>query len=56
MKPVIDLAENITLWFKSQAFFDYFNWYLAQPSGDYTGILIVFGVLVVAIILVVTLR
>jgi len=40
-------------WFKSQAFFDYFNWYLAQPSGDYTGVLIVLGVLVVAILILV---
>jgi len=40
-------------WFKSQAVYEYFNWYLAQPSGDYTGVLIVLGVLVVAILMLV---
>ena len=53
MQPLIILSENIMAWFKSQAFFDYFNWYLAQPSGDYTGVLIVLGVLVVAILILV---
>ena len=53
MQPLIILSENIMAWFKSQAVYEYFNWYLAQPSGDYTGVLIVLGVLVVAILILV---
>lgn len=53
MQPLIILSENIMAWFKSQAVYEYFNWYLAQPSGDYTGVLIVLGVLVVAILMLV---
>jgi hypothetical protein len=40
-------------WLKSQPVFDYFNWLLMQPSADYTGVLIVLGVIVVAILIVV---
>jgi len=53
VQPLIILSENIMAWFKSQAVYEYFNWYLAQPSGDYTGVLIVLGVLVVAILMLV---
>lgn len=53
MQPLIILAENIMAWLKSQPVFDYFNWLLMQPSADYTGVLIVLGVIVVAILIVV---
>jgi hypothetical protein len=56
MKPLIDLSESVLLWFKEQAFFEYFNWYLSQPSGDYTGVLIVFGVIVVGLLIVVVMK
>jgi len=56
VKPLIILAENILAWFKSQAFFEYFNWFLMQPSADYTGVLIVLGVVVVGLLIVVVMK
>ena len=56
MQPLIILSENIMAWFKSQAVYEYFNWYLAQPSGDYTGVLIVLGVIVVGILILVVMK
>jgi len=56
VQPLIILSENIMAWFKSQAFFEYFNWLLMQPSADYTGVLIVLGVIVVGILIVVVMK
>jgi hypothetical protein len=56
VQPLIMLAENITEWFKSQAFYDYFNWLLAQPSADYTGVLLVIGVIVAGLLIVVVMK
>jgi hypothetical protein len=53
VQPLIILSENIMAWFKSQEVYTYFNWYLAQPSADYTGVMIVLGVIVVAILIIV---
>ena len=53
MQPLIILAENIMAWLESQEVFIYFNWLLAQPSADYSGVLIVLGVLVVGLLVVV---
>jgi hypothetical protein len=50
---MIEFAENKLEWFKSTEFYDYFNWLLAQPSSDLSGVVIVGGVLVVVIIVAV---
>jgi tetrahydromethanopterin S-methyltransferase subunit E len=45
--------ENILAWFKSTNFYDYWNWLLSSPSSDISGIVILFGVLIVAIVIIV---
>lgn len=48
-----NFAESILEWIKTQRWFDYFNWLLAQPSSEATGIIMVVAVLVVAVVIVV---
>ncbi len=49
-------AEAIKEWLITQPWYDYFNWLLAQPTSESSGIYLVIGVIIVGIILLVALR
>jgi hypothetical protein len=56
VKPLLDWSNNILKWFESTQFYEYFNWYLSQPSNDSVGVVIVIVVLVICAVMVVALR
>ena len=49
-------ADAIKEWLIQQQWYDYLNWLLAQPTSESSGLYLVIGVIIVAIILIVALR